>query len=314
MSLEKLFEFGGLWIGRVHGSQRLYRFWYDSRNGEVRRRSLKTTDIEEAKKRVAEIVVSEAPVMADDPEQVPIVFVLTHYLKGHADARPSAHVSRRACELVMQFLERKCGFDASVKTSQFSSIYQAEFAKWCAAEFHHSPAYVSRVLSVVAAACRFAAKTKLVKSVTGELREAKLLRYVPEVNYDTKWVAEVMQIAEPRPRDYVPTFEELATLLDTECSEVLRRYDIIALNTWARPEAIIDLNVRRQVDFENGLLDLNPPNRRQNKKQRPIIRLTSNLQNWLEHWDEDRPLSYNKKLSNGETVRTAAQHLKAQFN
>jgi hypothetical protein len=206
----------------------------------------------------------------------------------------------------MQFLKRKCGFDASVKTSQFSSIYQTEFAKWCAAEFHHSPAYVSRVLPVVAGACRFATKTKLVKSVTGELREAKLLRYVPEVNCDTKWVAEVMQIAEPRPRDYVPTFEELATLLDSECSEVLRRYDIIALNTWARPETIIDLNVRRQVDFENGLLDLNPPSRRQNKKQRPIIRLTSNLQNWLEHWAEDRPLSYNKKHSNGETVRTAA--------
>jgi integrase len=314
MSIEKLFEFGGMWIGRVQGSQQLYRFWYESRNGEVRRRSLKTKDIEEAKKLLAEIVVTAAPVKADDPEQVPLVFVLTHYLEGHADSRPSAHVARRACDLVLQFLELKCGFDANVKTSQFSSIYQAEFAKWCANEFQHPPAYVSRVLSVIAAACRFGAKTKLVNSNSGELKEAKLLRFVPEVNYDSKWVAEVMQVAEPRPRDYVPTYEELASLLDTDGSELLRRYDIIALNTWARPTAIVDLDTKIQVDFENDVIDLNPPNRRQNKKHRPVIRLTSNLKSWLEFWAEDKPLSYDRVFADGRVERTPAAHLKAQFN
>jgi integrase len=314
MSVEKMFEFGGMWIGRVQGSHQLYRFWYDSRNGEVGRRSLKTTDIEEAKKRLAEIVVSDAPVKADDPEKVPLVFVLTHYLEGHSDAKPSAHVARRACDLVLQFLERKCGFDSDVKTSQFSSIYQAEFAKWCANEFHHSPAYVSRVLSVIAAACRFAAKTKLIKSNTGELKEAKLLRFVPEVNYDTKWVAEMMQVAEPGPRDYVPSYEDLASLLDTDCGELLCRYDIIALNTWARPSAILDLSMKNQIDLENGIIDLNPPNRRQNKKYRPVIRLTSNFKGWLEHWAEDNPLSYDRVLPDGHIERTQASHLKAQFN
>jgi integrase len=313
MSIEKLFEFGGMWIGRVRGSQQLYRFWYDGRNGEVRRRSLKTTNIEEAKKLLAEVVVNEAPTKADDPEKVPLVFVLMHYLEGHADFRPSAHVARRSCELVMQFLEGQCGFDANVSTSQFSIIYQVEFAKWSAKEFQHSPAYVSRILSVVAAACRYAAKTKLIKSASGELKEAKLLRYVPEISYNTKWVADIMQVAEPKPRDYVPSFEELASLLDTECGELLRRYDIIALNTWARPQAIIDLNVRQQVDFDNDILDLNPPNRRQNKKRRPIIRLTTNLKGWLEYWAEDCPLSYDKKSDDGKLVRIAARHLKAQF-
>jgi integrase len=97
-------------------------------------------------------------------------------------------------------------------------------------------------------------------------------------------------------------------------SEVLRRYDIIALNTWARPEAIMDLSVRQQVDFDTGLLNLNPLGRRQNKKQRPIIRLTSNLRGWLEEWAEDQPLSYNKKITDGQLERVAATHLKAQFN
>jgi hypothetical protein len=102
--------------------------------------------------------------------------------------------------------------------------------------------------------------------------------------------------------------------MSLDASEILRRYDILALNTWARPEAIVELSVKQQVDFENGLLDLNPPGRRQNKKQRPVIRLTTNLNGWLEHWGEDRPLSYTTLNAEGERERKPATHIKAQFN
>jgi hypothetical protein len=121
---------------------------------------------------------------------------------------------------------------------------------------------------------------------------------------------------EPRPRDYVPTYEELASLLDFPGSETLRGYDIIALNTWARPEAILELSVRSQVDFDIGLVDLNPPGRKQTKKRRPAIKLTENLRGWLEFWGEDRSLAYDKKQrADGKLVqaRTAANFVKAQF-
>lgn len=314
MRKAKLFEFGGQWIGEVTGSKQFYRFWYDSRNGEIRRRSLKTTDLEEAKAKLAEMIVKEAPISADNPDQVPLVFVLTHYLEGHADGKPSAHVARRAADLVMQFLEKKCGLEANVKTSRFGILYQTEFARWCLKEFGHSPAYVSRVLSVVAAACKYAAKAKLLKNSAGELTEARLLRYAPDIRYDAKWLAEIMETPEPRPRDYVPSYEELASLLDLDAGNILQRYDILALNTWARPEAIVELSVKQQVDFANGLLDLNPPGRRQNKKQRPVIRLTSNLKGWLEHWGEDYPLSYTALTAEGQRERKPASHIKAQFN
>jgi integrase len=126
----------------------------------------------------------------------------------------------------------------------------------------------------------------------------------------------ITQKPEPHPRDYVPTFEELASLLDVECSEILRRYDIIALNTWARPQAILDLDVKSQVNFEDKLLHLNQPGRLQNNKKRPKIRLTDNLQGWLLHWAENRPLAYSKKAirnGKGETVRVSASNIKAQF-
>lgn len=105
MSTRKLFEMGGQWIGRVAGSSLYYRFWYDARNGEVRRRSLKTADIEEAKRLLAVLVTKNARPDPRDPDVVMLVLVLTHYFENHSDKLPSGHAARRAGELVMAFLE-----------------------------------------------------------------------------------------------------------------------------------------------------------------------------------------------------------------
>ena len=316
MSAQKLFEICGTWIARIDGRPCLYRFWYDKRSGEIRRRSLKTKDLEEAKRIVAGHAVEQIHEDPRDPEQVMLVAVLTHYFENHSDKRRSAYAARRAGELVLQFLESECEFGPTVKIGQFTKGLQVKFAQWSVEKFNHSPSYISRNLSVIAAACRFATKTIVKRMPSGELDEIKLLRFVPEICFDVKWLADMIDRPEPQPRDYVPTFEELASLLDTDGSDTLRRYDIIALNTWARPEAILDLSVRAQVDFENGLVDLNPPGRKQNKKQRPKIKLTENLRGWLEHWGVDRPLSYNSKKVGGKIPaqkRTAANHIKAQF-
>jgi integrase len=316
MPSEKLFEIGGQWIAHIEGRPSLYRFWYDCRSGEIRRRSLKTADIEEAKRLVALQVISPKRDDPRDPEHVMLVTILTHYYEHHADSRPSAHAARRSGELVMQFLETECGFGAEVKVAQFSKGLQARFAQWSVEKFQHTPSYISRNLSVIAAASRFATKTIVKRTPSGLLEEIRLMRLMPEICYDVKWLAEVTDRPEPKPRDYVPTFEELASLLDAEGSEVLRRYDIIALNTWARPEAILDLSVREQVDFDAGLIDLNPPGRKQTKKKRPSIKLTENLRGWLEFWGEDKPLAYTTKKSRGASskqVRSAATHIKAQF-
>jgi hypothetical protein len=64
-------------------------------------------------------------------------------------------------------------------------------------------------------------------------------------------------------------------------------------DTWARPEAIMDIRLRAQIDFEHGLVDLNPPGRRQTDKYCPIIRLTDNLRGWLQHWGQDAPMMWS---------------------
>jgi integrase len=57
-----------------------------------------------------------------------------------------------------------------------------------------------------------------------------------------------------------------------------------ALGTAARPEAVLELH-SRQIDFHNGLILLNPPEREQvAKKYRPVVRLPDALWDSFDGW------------------------------
>ncbi len=57
-------------------------------------------------------------------------------------------------------------------------------------------------------------------------------------------------------------------------------FTLALIATGARSEAVRDIK-REQINFEHGILDLNPPGRRQNNKYRPIIPMAPTLQRWL---------------------------------
>lgn len=60
-----------------------------------------------------------------------------------------------------------------------------------------------------------------------------------------------------------------------------RLYVLLGLYTMARPAAILDLTWDR-VDFERGLIDLNPAGRRQTAKRRPVVPMNAELREALE--------------------------------
>ena len=313
MPANKLFEIDGQWIGTVEGRNGYYSFRYDRRSRQVIRTSLKTADFEDAKRKLAAAVINTVRYDPLHPDDVMLVAVLNHYFMNHSDKKVSAHVARRAGDIVLTFLETECGHGPDVKVGTFTKGMQALYAVWASKKHDHSPAYISRCLSVIAAACRYSAKTIVKFGADGQVTESRMLNMMPEICYDAKWLADIINKPEPKARDVIPTFEQLASLLDTEGSEVLQRYDILALNTWARPEAILQLKIKGQVDFDNSLLDLNPPGRKQNKKHRPTIRLTSNLKGWLEEWGEDSPLSFTVSTNGRRVIRKSASHIRAQF-
>ncbi|WP_234186459.1 hypothetical protein [Shinella sp. NM-101] len=176
--------------------------------------------------------------------------------------------------------------------SSFGPIRQREFMQWCRSEHDHSAAYIARVLSVVSAAFRFGKRVVVVTDRLGNEHEVQLLDMAPDVVTQAKRVAELIDIPEPKERDWLPTFEEFGRFIDAidRRKENLFRFVIIALNTWARPSTILDFRDNEAtVNRRFGTIDLNPPGRRQTIKYRPKIRLTSNLRGWLDHWREENP-------------------------
>jgi len=90
--------------------------------------------------------------------------------------------------------------------------------------------------------------------------------------------AETKRAREPKGRPI--SAEELSRLFDAARSRHMLTFLLIASNTLARPAAILDLS-SLQFDDTHGLLDLNPPGRKQNKKFRPIVPVAPTLLLWL---------------------------------
>lgn len=77
------------------------------------------------------------------------------------------------------------------------------------------------------------------------------------------------------------THEQFETFYEAVKAPHARLYVLLGLYTMARPTAILDLTWDR-VDFERGLVDLNPAGRRQTAKRRPIVPMSDDLREALE--------------------------------
>lgn len=250
-----LFELAGQWIAREPGSPFFHRYWTEPGSGRTRRASLRTTDLEEAKRQLAEIVVKGAPKSVSTP----LSAVLLAYFEERTDKLRSREHARLAGRTLLA-----C-WGATVRVESITEARQKEFALWSIVK-GHSLAYISRNLSVLSAALRHSKLDHEIIFGMGKMVE--------------RWG---LQTKAPR-RAFVPTDDELATLLSLDLAEDFRRWLIVSLLTGARPEAVLELSAAQRVK-DAGLLDLNPPGRRQNKKFRPTVREPRALTAWLDHWE-----------------------------
>lgn len=84
----------------------------------------------------------------------------------------------------------------------------------------------------------------------------------------------------PPPKGREWSAKERAMVIATR--QNLLRYLRAAVATWARPDAIMDLKAKGQWHSAAGVLDLNPPGRRQTKKYRPSIPVAKQFAPWLD--------------------------------
>jgi len=279
-----LFELAGQWIAAEHGSRNLYRFWNDAGTGRTRRESLGTSNLEAAKTRFAEIVVKGAARTANDY----LSLILESYFEDRTDALPSADQARFAGAALLE------AFGELVRVNALGKTKQREFVAWGIAR-GHSLGYISRNLSVLAAAC---AHAKL--SIDIVYDEATILATWPELK------------PKPRRTVFIPSDEELARFLSADMPDNLFRWAVMACLTAGRPEAVNELAAASRVR-DADLIDLNPQTRRQNKKYRPIVRAPKTLTGWLDKWEQSGLESTGGKYcgyDSREGLKTALQRVR----
>jgi len=285
------FSIGGYFLERSFPDRGGY--WYACRNDaasrRVRRRSLGVTDKEEAKIKLAALVAAAPQAgsgqAAPGPDQVLTLAVLQAYLDTRATQIASEEAAGRAVVLFTDYLTHIKRVAAPV--AFWTPAQQLAFAKWSRATHGHAPSYIARLFDVMRSAFLDACAVKMRIDAVGDEVEAALLASAPQIVMTRDRIAAELQIPVRGPRARTLSIEQMAALLDSLDAPHLFRFAIMALCTWARPQALIDLDPAEQIDWNAGVIDLAPPGWVATNKRRPRQPLTRCLAGWIEHWERE---------------------------
>ncbi len=241
---------GDYWLSRRPNSAQWCRTWFDAAARQTRRASLGTDDFDAARIALAQWVTLNVSLRQQHPRDVPLATVFARYYQQHGAATRSAGINRRNLYLMLTALPE----GMTVGELTLDQQHRAS------AKMHetHGAGTVKRCFAIAKAAVNWAWKN-------GELD-----RPIP-----------FLTIREGAGRERVLSIEELARLWSTDMPDHVRVFLALMIGTGARPEAVLELT-RFQCDLERGVINLNPPNRIQTKKRRPIVPMASWLRPWIE--------------------------------
>jgi hypothetical protein len=284
------FQVGGYYLDCPHPERGgvWYACWYDAARRTTRRRSLGTTDQEEAKTRLFALILAAPQAKsagAPDPSQVLTLSVLDAYIDRRGAAIASEEQADRAIELFTDYLTSTERPDAPV--AFWTPSQQVACARWLHETFDHSAGYIERLFTVLRAAFIDATKVRMRQGADGVETETALMSSAPHIGMKRHEVAAELEIPPWRPRRKTLSFDEMARVLGAIETPHLFRYAIMALCTWARPQAIIDFDPTTQVDWNIPAIDLAPPDWRPTKKRRPQQPMTQCLADWLIAWAQE---------------------------
>jgi len=250
------FRIGEWYLGKRGESPAFYRCRYA--NGRTERVSLGVTDFDAAKRILTEWYYQHIRLEADRaaPERVALSAVLDDYWHGEACKR----ISAPSIKILLRYW-REFWVGASVADVRDVGR-QEEFQRHLAAK-GLAPQSVNLCLDKGRAAIRRAWKRGVISSPVA----------VMSVN-----------VGKNPPKGRPLSLEELKRFVAGSDTVHWRDLALGLIGTGARPNAILTLT-RQQIDFEQGLLSLNPEGREQTNKYRPTVRLPALL---AERW-KDRP-------------------------
>ncbi len=256
-------QIGEHWLSKRRGSDNWCRTWYDANTRQTRRASLGTEDIREAQLALADWVTTNQTLRQEPLDALFLETVLVRYYENHASRLRSAESARHA-------LRKWSDYFAGATVSELTVQRQEQF-------IHHleeqgcSKGYIGRILGVGKAA----------------LNRARKCGEIGTVPY-------ILTGSKGRECQRILSLEEAAALFNAVDAEHMLMYLLLAFNTLARPEAILELR-RSQLDMDNRLIHLNPFGREQTKKRRPTVPITDTLIPWLQTGQADVLVAWRGK-------------------
>lgn len=199
--------------------------------------------------------------LKETADDIPVIGVVVKwYLDTHGTKIVSRDTNRTQCATVIEHLGGYKVRDLSTKNilNEFIEKRRADGLKFNS---------INRELCMLRAALNLA-------------HEKKVLIDRPPVIKAISWA----RCDEEKSVTEILTVEQVRKLLTyAKADEPLFRFILLGLATEGRPDAVRDLTPG-QIDFEAGLIHLNPPGRRQTKKYRATVRLPDVLRPFLLKW------------------------------
>lgn len=246
---KRTFQLGEWYLAQRENSPAWYRTRYNTETKRTERVSLATDDFEVATRTLTDWYFANLKLNDDHaaPEKLALSAVLLDYWNNHAQKLASVKSRKILIRYWNEFWKEATVADVRSVTKQ-EEFHEFLFAKGL------NVGSVNRTLEVGAAAINRAWKR-------GALSSAPFVRKVKD-DRDLRDIKKGGDI----------TLEQLRAFYRASEAEHWKDLLIILIGTACRPEAGRQL-AKEQLDFEQGLVHLNPKGRRQTDKHRPTVKL-----------------------------------------
>lgn len=254
-------EHGDYWLTKRPDSESYYICWYDARFRKVVRRTTGCADI-----RSADAVLrftnlkNPRPLRPAEPT---LLEVLSWYWAEHASKVSKPGSNATAIRHWLNYFDHE---------SAIIELLPAEIFKFWAhlREIGLSEGSVSRITTIGRAAIMRA-------------KAHGLILDAPKIPDNLRGV----DLSHVAPMGRPLSMKEMAALFAVPKPPYLQTFVMIMANTLCRTGAALELGPK-QVEFDHGLVHLNPEGRKQTKKRRPTVPLTQTLRGALEPLSGER--------------------------
>ncbi len=100
-----------------------------------------------------------------------------------------------------------------------------------------------------------------------------------------------IKLASSPPREFVATYDQLATFWDATKPPQYQMLFVLLLATGARPDTVLELT-KFQCDVGDGFIDLNPPGRLPTDKRRAVVPMCAVVREWIAAADPGPLVAY----------------------